>query len=143
MEIPHETSFEREWKLWRKGERVAFKAYPALIGIVEEEDRLYPFVLWPGEDRAHAIHASEILLYESESEQPPSPASKEDAPADSTHAVLYRGENGGLFLTAKVSSFTPAHDLARALTAATGQPHWVDPLDAIVQTEGSNRIYWK
>ena len=143
MEMTPETSFEKQWRLWSKGERVAFKAYPKLEGIVEGASRLYPFVLWPGEERAYAIHASEILLCDSGSEQSAPPISKEDTAAESSHAVLYRGENVGLFMVAEASSFTQAHDLSCALTAATGKPHWVDPVDDLVRTEGSNRVYWK
>jgi hypothetical protein len=142
VEIPPETAFEKEWRLWHKGERVALKDYPQLEGVVEEEDRLYPFVFWPGEERAYAIHASEILLCESEDVYAVSPIGKEDFPTNATHVVLYRGDSGGLFLSAERSSFAQAHDLSRALTAATGKPHWVDPVDEIVRTEGSNRVFW-
>lgn len=130
------TPFEKEFRLWSKGERVILKAYPKLAGVVEEEGRLYPFVRWPGQDRSRPIHTSEILPYEGQSEAPIDEG-------EQTHLVLYRGRNDGLYMAMSASSSALAQEFANALTAATGNPHWVDLAEDVVRSEGSNRVYWK
>ena len=129
-------SFEEKFRRWNKEERVVLKAYPHLEGLVEDEAVLYPFVLWPGQDRAYAIHTDEILPYQG----PPEAQADEGEP---THLILYRGTRySGLSMAMSASSFTLAQELSHALTAATGNPHWVEPVEDVVRTE-TNRVYWK